>query len=42
MDNEAINQAFSPSEQFHNLIGSVVAWSEDPVSYQRKLRDEWQ
>ncbi|MGD0958685.1 MAG: hypothetical protein ABSB19_02630 [Methylomonas sp.] len=41
MDSEAINQAFSPSEQFKELIGSL-SWTEEPLAYQRRMRDEWQ
>lgn len=30
----------SPSEQFADLVGSL-SWPEDPLEYQRRLREEW-
>lgn len=30
----------SPSEQFKALIGTV-SWPEEPLEYQRRLREEW-
>ncbi|QXP82854.1 hypothetical protein [Methylococcus sp. Mc7] len=30
----------SPSEQLKELIGSI-SWPEEPLDYQRRLREEW-
>lgn len=40
VDNAMQTPEISPSEQFADLIGSL-AWDEDSLEYQRRIREEW-